>query len=53
MSISLFCARSNVLVYLLLNMYHKKPANYVGIDSACKRKHEQNRGIDTETGQWR
>jgi hypothetical protein len=56
----LFCARSNLLLYLLLNMYRKKPASSEGVDSACKLKNmfrfqytEQNRGIGTETGQWR
>jgi hypothetical protein len=56
----LFYVRSNLLLYLLLNMYRKKPASSVGVDSACKLKtmfrcqyNEQNRGIGTETGQWR
>jgi len=35
----LFCARSNLLLYLLLNMYRKKPASGIGVDSACKLVH--------------
>jgi hypothetical protein len=35
----LFCARSKLLLYLLLNMYHKKPSSSVGVDSACELKH--------------
>jgi hypothetical protein len=35
----LFCARTNWLLYLLLNMYRKKPASSVVVDSAYKLKH--------------
>jgi hypothetical protein len=40
-------------------MYRKKPASSVGVDDACNlnmfryQYNEQNRGIGTETGQWR
>jgi len=36
---SLFWARNNLLLHIILNMAQKKPASSPGVDSACKNNH--------------